>query len=94
MSDHVTDEMVEAASRELMRRPEFYSETLWKEDIREALTAALAVAPTVGGYVWCERTKHIDRYGSHPDHLTSGCPGPHRTLLLGPAVEEDDDDPA
>ncbi len=46
-----------------------------------AIAAALAAAPAAGGSVWCE---HF-----HDVVLTlhgTGCPGPHRTLLLGPEV--------
>ena len=58
-----------------------------------ALSAALAVAPTVDGWVWCER--HDTNGWSNPtqnvwclaavagDNEPGVCPGPHRTLHIG-----------
>jgi surface antigen len=70
-------------------------ESLGPWTMRAAIEAALASAPTVEDVVWCNEWKKI--YGrtsagiyrceSFVGLAVPGvCPGPHRTLLLGPEV--------
>jgi hypothetical protein len=89
MSDAM-DKMVTAACTALPNfgHPNGY---VTVEDIEEVLTAALAAAPTVEGYVLCEGhhvapTGHCYRHGNRfcgkPD--CGPCPGPFQDLIARP----------
>lgn len=89
---NVTDEMLDAAYETAGISRTGYAP--WKDHLRAALAAALAAAPTVDGWVWCDETGSPSL--AKPTHRTERfacdieddhCPGPHRTLLLGPEVE-------
>lgn len=94
-SEMLTDEMVETAletyATAMLRDVDDYrNERAWQEardSMHTALVAALNVAPTVDA-VWCEHTKQVRAPESTGrwwcDPMLSDCPGPHRTLLLGP----------
>lgn len=82
---NVPDEMAEAALATYY--PGLVGiDTSELDRVRAALAAALAAAPTVGGWVWCE-DHNAPGGGSAPGTcFVRNCPGPHRTLILGPEV--------
>lgn len=87
MSDHITDEMLNAVWETV---DALTGEALSHAQAREVADAVLAAAPTVDGWVWCELHDLIARTdfpaSCHEEcsvHCPP-CPGPHKALLLGP----------
>ena len=85
MTDHVTDEMVEAAWDDGLGAL-LTGQFDWS-DMRSVIEAAWAAAPT-DPHVRCDECGAL-AYGQPVDH--DGCDDPAwRTLLLGPPVEHDE----
>lgn len=95
MSDHLTDETVDEAISEYQA----YLVEGERTAMRAAIAAVLAVAPTVGGWVWCEQMKAVTGAigGPHdsrwcPAFGGEGCPGPHWKMAKVVRVEEANDE--
>lgn len=89
----ITDEMVAAVMHRQEADFHRFGGTVMPEDrVRGLLRIALAVAPTVDGFVWCGHSGDVwddEECAMCYEPCCGGevCPGPHRTLLLGPGVE-------
>ena len=97
MSDHITDDMVDAADA-------VFASLNWddmdgdrRSDVAQALVAAVAAMPTVDGAVYCREWDRafvrIQTTGQYPCETYPGlrefgdCPGPHRRLHIGAEVD-------
>jgi hypothetical protein len=91
MSD-ITDEMFDAACESAGVSQTGYAP--WKDNLRGAIAAALAAAPTVEDLVWCDGHEEVlppshcyfhARLGCQ-DPSCGPCTGTHHTLIIGPEV--------
>lgn len=80
----IPDEMLDAARAALAEHVD-----VWPEQMRAALQAALDAAPTVDGW-WCAHWEILSGPNERDQcAMSTDCPGPHKTLLLGPTIGDD-----